>query len=254
MQTNLNKTEFDFDEGTYPQHLAGVAHRLGPVTVGGTTLIFADHDTHLCREIRRWPAVVGCMAWLTNRDVLAALQGRSASIIVQKEDWLRPDTGGYTQADLRELYSCVSPRGMTRELAGNHLNYNGLMEDLEGVMCAGLCSPDKVTPRMHHKFMVFGDFTEHAYKPANAQHLRRQVSATGYYDERTRYLKFAPRAVWTGSFNATHNGTMSIENAVLIRDEEAAAAYCAEYRAVLAMAEHLDWKHTWVKPAFRIGT
>jgi phosphatidylserine/phosphatidylglycerophosphate/cardiolipin synthase-like enzyme len=84
---------------------------------------------------------------------------------------------------------------------------------------------------MHHKFLVFCDVTElHGV------------------------AKPIPRAVWSGSFNATHNGSRSLENALIIRDEQIAAAYFKEWEVVLGLSEPLNWAEPYMQPEYRIGT
>jgi len=53
---------------------------------------FQDLEGALIRYIAEADAVVGCVAWLTNLNVLRALASKfGVSIIVQKEEFLRPD-------------------------------------------------------------------------------------------------------------------------------------------------------------------
>ena len=44
--------------------------------------------------MRQYEAAVGCVAWLTHFDILDAMARlKTVSIVVQKEDFLRPDMG-----------------------------------------------------------------------------------------------------------------------------------------------------------------
>src|SRR5438552_524921 len=53
---------------------------------------FKNVESHLIQHIESADVVVGCVAWLTSPAILAALSKKNGvSIIVQKEDWLRPD-------------------------------------------------------------------------------------------------------------------------------------------------------------------
>lgn len=185
-------------------------------------------ETHLGVAIAEADMVVGCMAWLTNRHVLnrlAALRG-GCQIIVQKEDFLRP--GQVQRDELHALYSALTCPNRSylpiRSAVGpEHLSYAG----------DPTCQPVRVMgiahrrgengPRMHHKFLVFCRGNE-------------------------------PYAVWTGSFNATENGSRSRENAVFIRSESLARKYCAEWSRTLALSEPLDWSSDYVDPEWRFGS
>ena len=66
-----------------------------------------------------------------------------------------------------------------------------------------------------------------------------------------------PKAVWTGSFNLSHNSTKSLENALFINNEEIVKAYYDEWQYIFALSERItdeDWELTWHPPTFRIGT
>lgn len=74
---------------------------------------FKNLDSHLIKHIRTADAVVGCVAWLTSEKVLEALCDKNAaSIIIQKEDFLRPDINtspGHWKTNLRDLYDAIKP-------------------------------------------------------------------------------------------------------------------------------------------------
>ena len=91
---------------------------------------------------------------------------------------------------------------------------------------------------MHHKFFVFADVVRVKEKWAGA-------------DYREYFL---PRAVWTGSFNPTFNGTQSRENAVYIESPKIAYEYMREFYRMLAISEPLDWTSEWVEPEYRFGS
>src|SRR5688572_9052861 len=59
---------------------------------GSATVYFKQIEERLLSHIAKADVVVGCVAWLTHHRVLRALGRKIAvSIIVQKEDFLRPD-------------------------------------------------------------------------------------------------------------------------------------------------------------------
>ena len=208
-------------------------------TEGNVEVIFRNFKRRLIGEILRYPVVLGCVAWLTDRDVLAALAGReSVSIIVQKEDFLRPDLGKSDNANakLQQLYGQM-PGICRQEMQGiaPGLNYCG-DPDTEGVRCVGNHNSDyrPAVPRMHNKFLVFCS--------------KVPSGDPALYDTIT------PHSVWTGSFNVTEAGGYSWENAVIIRSYAIALAYAKEHAQLLALSEELDWKRPWVTPEYRIGS
>lgn len=135
--------------------------------------------------------VVGCVAWLTEKHILGALSfKKGVSIIVQKEDWLRPDlrcVAGW-KADLQKRYAAIP--GMGRwdcGLSSTVLNKMSRCGDptIDAVRCMGNLGRG-ACPRMHHKFPVFCRGCESAPE-----------ERTWEEDNES----FAPYAVWTGSFN-----------------------------------------------------
>ena len=54
-----------------------------------------------------------------------------------------------------------------------------------------------------------------------------------------RIMKDKPVSVWTGSFNPTTNGNQSIENALVIHNEQIASAYFQEFLGVKAISKPL---------------
>ncbi len=206
--------------------------RRGATTMTRVEAVFTDLERRLCLEIVKADAVVGCMAWLTNKNVLTALAAiDTVSILVQKEDFLRPDVGNWSRDKLLSLYSAL-PVGCRYDVG---VSYSACSESvLAPVRCVGLSRRGPAVPRMHHKFMVFCRFT--GEDPISGQR------------ETESY------AVWTGSFNASENGTRSLENAVIIESPVVAAAYMEEWRTLFGISEPLDWESPWVQPEYRIGT
>jgi hypothetical protein len=206
-----------------------------------TQVFFRNITDRLLKEISKSEVVLGCVAWLTNKDILRALSKKShVSIIVQKEDFLRPDIGATTnwKSDLRALYDGLKC-GIERHMFGNLLGQASFASDpqLKSVRCVGNYNREKspAFPRMHNKFLVFAN--------TNQKHV------FGGSDDFV-----IPRSVWTGSFNLTYNASQSLENALLIKDPEIVHAYYHEFGQIAAMSEPLDWTSDWVEPEWRLGT
>jgi hypothetical protein len=216
------------------------------------SVYFRKIEDELIRKINEYPVVVGCVAWLTNERILKALSGRKrVSVIIQKEDFLRPDSGNWSGRKLREMYASL-PLGAasffaTGEFWGSvlsSLNYNWSWTS-EPVRWLGNFNTEKnpAFPRMHNKFLIFCDIDEIG---ANDSHFDKG------------HIEIVPRGVWTGSFNLTDNATRSLENATYIKDLEIVNAYYAEWQHIFALSESIPnefWNFTWEPPDyFRIGT
>ena len=204
------------------------------LTVGNTTVMFTDLREKLIRHIRAADGVAGCVAWLTESSVLAALAETPCHIAVQKEDFLRPDSGGYWKAKLRSQYQALTSLWEIRfdmPLGAGFLSYSGDPSN-EPIRCVGNHNSEAHPgmPRMHHKFLVF----LHRSGPGASE--------------------VKPKAVWTGSFNFSRNATESLENAVYIEDEQIAEAYLKEFVHNWGLSEPLDWQSEWCAPVWRIGT
>jgi hypothetical protein len=112
---------------------------------------------------------------------------------------------------------------------------------------------------MHHKFMVFCQFQTFECvqtDPSDPYSYQSVPTDKPYVDDRTDRMsrQAVPATVWTGSFNATVNGTQSLENAVIIADGAIAQAYFDEWCDMIGISEPLDWEHQYVAPEWRFGT
>jgi hypothetical protein len=186
---NLNKEQL-IDDG----HLAPIYDdpygrpyytRNHSVSSGYITVHFDGLEDALVREIEQSDVVFGCVAWLTNSKILSALASKDVSIVVQKEDFLRPDMFSLPdwKSNLRKQYDalkCSLERPSFSPLL-SCLNQCGDYS-VSPIRCAGNYNREKspAFPRMHHKFVVFSKI------------VGRDGMGFDILD---------PYAVWTGSFN-----------------------------------------------------
>jgi hypothetical protein len=230
---NLNELKIPSEGFDEPQE-----HYDGYANDSSVTVLFKHLESSLIHCIDGADIVVGCIAWLTNKSILEALSKKAGvALVVQKEDFLRPDIDAPSRfaSSLRRLYRSL-PGTLTRyddSLSKTRLHMMSCCSDptIEAVRCVGNHNSDKCPafPRMHHKFVVF-------------------CRLTGVRDQ------FQPYAVWTGSFNFTENATRSFENALILRDPDIVEAYFQEFGQVAALSEPLDWRCEWAAPEWRIGT
>jgi hypothetical protein len=188
-------------------------------------------------------AIFGCVAWLTSSRILKALSKcNNVQIIVQKEDFLKPDLDSKDTEDWRmrlkheyEQLKCRLVRFDFRKPICN-LSVCGDI-NVEPIRCVGNYNFEKkpAFPRSHHKFLVFCK-------------LRKNQTRIAY----------EPVAVWTGSFNFSLTATRSFENAVYMEADNGyhpvMNAYLNEHHQIFALSENLDWESRWTVPQYRIGT
>jgi len=231
-QINLNTDLLIEADGASPLPLSPG----GGCFSGEMEVHFSGIEDVLAREIQNAGAVFGVVAWLTNERLLDELAAKEvASIIVQKEDFLRPESLDKhpTKERLRSKYGAVKGGWRFDKLpAPIHGMSCALDATIEGVRCAGVYD-DYV--RVHHKFAVF------------ARHIR----GGGDYDQCDAY---EPYAVATGSYNWTNNANRSRENLVLIHNPDVAECYFKEWAQICAISESLDWEWEYIEPQWRIGT
>jgi len=230
--SNLNRLDLTVEDW-------GQITRVSKTKSGNVTVFFDNLETSLIELISQANAVIGCVALLTNDQIFLAMSQKPASLIVQKEDFLRPDK--VSKPELHRLYHnldnaghlypndfMVGGMGVNMQAIASGLNLNLHVNMLDSVRCLGNVRKGKAQAEalMHHKFLVFCQFE-------------------GALDEDSRIA--IPYAVWTGSFNLTWNGTRSLENAVLIEDRSVAEAYTEEFLYLYAFSEKLNWESEWVE-------
>jgi hypothetical protein len=209
---------------------------------GTVSLYLRNLECKLISHIRQASLVVGCIAWLTNRRILQALaQVRDGvALVVQKEDFLRPDLGTTDswRAELRTMYNRLKTPPERHCWPSRVASLSVCCDPtMSPVRCVGNYNRDKkpAFPRMHHKFLVF---------------CRSRITS----DDLDFSFHVEPYEVWTGSFNFTENAVMSLENALVLRDREVVVAFFREWQQIEALSEPLDWHADWSAPEWRIGT
>ena len=247
---NLNNAIIRDDQSSVSWHLEDYS------TVGsdGKTLVFFKNlEDRLIRLVRQADIVLGCVAWVTSELILKALaEKKGVSLIVQKEDFLRPDLmpSDNWSRRLRQLYESLPKRLDRRDFPGL-LSVLTVETDsfIDPVRCVGNYNIDKqpACPRSHHKFVLFCRGVEHCVCKECQERLSFEIE---YFDDaeyEDHLMHIHPYAVWTGSFNFTKNAVMSFENAVILYDPKIVDAFYHEYVQVAVLSEPLDWKTPWTK-------
>lgn len=214
------------------------------------SVYFKNQIEYLIEHIKKADIVIGCVAWLTNYEVLNALKHvpKGCKIIVQKEDFLRPDDNKNNKNQLYNIYNSIKPlkyhfSDKLSILTNTVLDEISIMGHPQGydeaIRCCGNYNKDKnpAFPRMHNKFLVFCMLEEK-------------------YDDRFKGLMnmLTPYGVWTGSLNLTHNSMNSLENGLYITENEIVKAYVQEWANIMAISEELNWDSVWSTSDQRIGS
>lgn len=217
------------------------------LNVAGASVHFRNIENAIVARIDQADVVVGCVAWMTSEPILSALSRKiGASIILQKEDFLRPDTNQdfANKTVLRGLYDSVVPVSLMEFEREIQVRGKSALIDADGRMslfsfrCIGHVKQphEYAMPRMHHKFLVFCKYVENF----------------DYADP--EFSPYVPYAVWTGSYNMTNNATYSLENGIYIPSSDIARRYYHEWEQLIMVSEPLDWTSDYAEPELEINT
>lgn len=267
-QANLNKLQIEVAQAPSEDLEDCSAHS----SRSGTRVYFRNLEARLLKHINESSMALGCVAWLTNEPVLKALSNVRAgcSIIVQKEDFLRPDIGGRSnwKTKLRNLYSAIKPL--------DRLSFNNWKQsncELDGVDVGDLDFDGLDSPRSERSedevdwndanlgsvvgsLSTCGDSTLQGVRCVGNHNSSKNPAFPRMHNKFLVFFnkELLPQGVWTGSFNLTFNATMSFENAVFLTDPIIVEAYFKEWGQLVALSEPLDWESEWCAPEWRIGS
>ena len=240
-------------------------------------VVFRNHKERLLRLLQNYSRVFGCIAWLTDFEILDSLRDKQVSIVVQKEDLLRPDFTAEQQADIdSELDAYYSHEGIIDVMANARctdwewnqklktkyiaINSSHANNETHYVMPAPLCkmtvsdtqgfwgircmgnnnsAKNRTVPLMHNKFLVLTNYKGVGHDWDNED------------ESNSRFLT-EDSCVWTGSCNLSINSTRSLENAVILHDNNIVCSYLNEYAQIMALSEPIDWESMFCTPENQI--
>jgi len=208
-------------------------------------VFFQSWKQELLKLIEEHDHVYGCVAYLTDIDILKALSKKqSVQILIQHEDFLRPD-GKLTKKHLQKAYDNL-PRADWHAMEdrrtltiADQISTNGQPAGHDDPILQVKSKDAKQGGVLHHKFLVF-------WKDSGYTH-----------DEEGMLQDLQYSGVWTGSVNITNTATDNLENAVYMESHEIAEAYMTEWAQILLLAERLDWnvEYNFERGRnFRLGT
>lgn len=194
------------------------------------TIHFRNIKQALIEFIDQSDILLGAVAWVTEKEVLEALIKKQSQLVIQKEDFLRPDlkqTLSEKERNLLQfLYGQFKFSYSTLHFSNDifTLSKDDIYE-LEPIRAFGYLTQKLryCTPKMHNKFLISASF-----------------------DPQTK--KVIPHKVWTGSANFTAMSMYSLENAITINHSAIAKHYMREYESIYALSDKLDWKTIWTSP------
>lgn len=201
----------------------------------GIKVYFRNLKENLIKYIEQCEIIIGCVAWVTDFDILDILATKQVVIVVQKEDFLRPDLNikhiSSWKKQLQQKYNKLSCNKIGIGAFYNILSHHYLnicSWDIKPITCIGNYNRNKkpAFPRMHNKFII---------------------CCKRNYDHYNNLICI-PKGVWTGSFNFTYNATQSFENALYITDEKIVHAYYEEFGHIASLSEELNWDSDWINP------
>jgi phosphatidylserine/phosphatidylglycerophosphate/cardiolipin synthase-like enzyme len=206
-------------------------------TDGDIHVYFAAIKDALLNFIQSAKYLVGCVAWMTDPDIIDALNRTPGlSIIVNKAA-----PGGALAGGL--LYRLQSNRSPNLLFAGSRSDLRFYLtsqsrpvDALDRVRCIGFHAPNTSgTPLMHHKFLVACDIRD-----------GWDILSTKSND---RYAELAPSAVWTGSYNFTSAAAQDhLENALVIDRPSIAERYLEMWEQLYIRSEPLGTSHGSLTP------
>lgn len=284
MQINLNRLVIPSDT----QYEGGGPLRDYSTTSNGVSVYFRNLEEHLIHHIQEADVVFGCVAWLTSDPILKALEQKQTAIVVQKEDFLRPDLNArsgwpkWLQGRYKSLKCNLERRSFPGLMGQLSVGTYAAYDSQDPIRCVGNYNSDKspAFPRAHHKFVIFGRTKAKPRQPSEAifpsDYSTTEIQSLGFGvgdenfvfngtdiedldDEEDDFdssegLTVQPYGVWTGSFNFTKNAGHSLENAVYLEDKAIVNAYANEFAQIFALSEPLNWESVWSCPEFRVGT
>lgn len=166
-------------------------------------------NKRVVEKLDKFDAFLGEVAWLSDKDVTAAMRGKCLGMVTQN----RP-----ISSRLREQYdNILCPRAPDtvvgicgRPLELGEIRTHGTFHSWGGGFQRG-----SKPYFMHRKVLVLGDWEAH--------------SPFFMGGEGDVHWVFRPKAVWSGSYNMTHASRRHCEHVTYVEDEEAAAGEAAAF-------------------------
>lgn len=193
---------------------------------GDIDVHFFNIKDRLLEFIEKSECLVGCVAWLTDFDIISSLNRKSAlSMVVNKTAALDKKQKASLMPLVGEGNSSLGPG------PGSDLRYhmdpqkNG---QLDKIRCIGFAG-EKYAPIMHHKFLVS---LKSNPNPSNSGELWVHGESVN--------SPLRAEAVWTGSYNFTNLASEKhLENVVMIKDLDIARRFFCMWEQIYIRSESM---------------
>lgn len=193
--------------------------RVTSLSSGDIEVCFQNIESFIIAKIKEHSFALGCMAWLTNKNILRALNSTFGyQLILNKEEYMKRSNELYSMYNGIK-YGCGDDLFVTEI---KDFPYTDSSNELDMFRVAGY--DEGVAPRMHDKFLI----------------LCKQ-------DETCSYRRAVPHMVITGSYNYTQSSNASLENVVCISNKEIVNAYYTEYLRIFAISEDINWDYNFLQ-------
>lgn len=227
----------------------------GKIGVPGDESYFDDFPAHFAECCKNATAIVGCIAWINDDNILEMLASRfknNVQLVLNKErEFLKNEMNYARRFPMLSFLGKMGKLDMTRLRMEKNSTWSPLAlppsscangtEDkkaaidsmqVEALRCMGVVAPMNMQNQhcrslMHDKFVVF---------------LKEDSSA------QPPLLK--PYAFWTGSYNFTNNSTYSLENASYREEPVRAMRYLQEWYHILLLSEKIAQSKPCITPEY----
>lgn len=187
---------------------------------------FDNLEQHLVGYIEKSSYVIGCVAWLTNRNIIETLENIAGSkIIINKEEYL----SSKMLSGKKYYYKCLRGR------------YDDI-PDMFGTNC--LCCSKAMTDCDNFKKKIGGDIGR---TRKNEGAILTCGIVNNFSKMHHKFLifiddKLNPTGLWTGSYNLSNTSNFSLENALYITDADTINEYIKEFMAIYVYSEPYNWE------------
>ena len=221
--------------------------------VASVSAYFRDIKKELLHAISKADAVFGCAAWLTDDDVINALNSvPNISIVVSHSTYNAKSKMLKSHKNWIKLRDIATKFNHFHTIIGDYAECIKLGQSDDAIAPLlvldpknfGTSTEDKTADSMlHNKFLIFAKvFFDKDQVQSGAAYYYSAGSRSGQFSpdqflQMTAKPTIVPFAVWTGSFNFSANANSHLENAVLIHNERIAEAYFNEFSQIYSLSQ-----------------
>lgn len=218
---------------------------------------FRNIKAELIANINKADAVFGCVAWLSNPDIINALASREIlSVVISEKQDVK------SISDLKLHKNWITPTHLANNFNHFYTLTNSITLGVEDIsLNLPLCSirqlrerdiwveenvrdkHDGDSPYLHNKFVVFAslEYSKENLQDASIEYWGNKTEGDpqGYIRRNAKPI-INPYAVWTGSFNFSSAAERHLENAVLIHGNSIAEKYFREFAQIYLLSTRLQ--------------